>query len=206
MSEWSANNSDRAGAVWSRLAGCYGESLTRKFGDEPPQEWVAGIAMLNDYQLQQGMRRMLFSGKPHPPALPEFMRLCRTIGHADDVPDQLPKKLHPALTQQIDTRVDAWTVLGNRRLLKYITTKIPEDTRRYGEPPSWEAMKDPEPPNADASPEFIRNVKTLVAFKNRWTELMLEVATEQGVPIDDQEQVWDECMRMAEEEIARGHA
>jgi hypothetical protein len=49
----------------------------------------------------------------------------------------------------------------------------------------------------------VRNVKTLVGFKIRWVDLMLEVATDDGVPIDDQQQCWTECMRMAEEEIAR---
>jgi hypothetical protein len=186
------------------LAGCYGESLTRKFGDEPPPEWVSGISMLNDYQLQRGMRRVLLSGKPHAPALPEFMKLCRTVGHDDSIADEVKPQQHPALAAPpVDEKVEAWTALGNRYLMKYISTKIPENTQRWGRPATEGGMKLSTEPNADASPEFVRNVKTLVGFKNRWVDLMLEVATDDGVPIDDQQQCWTECMRMAEEEIAR---
>jgi hypothetical protein len=143
--------------------------------------------MLNDYQLAQGMRRMLYSGKGHPPTLPEFMKLCRTVGHADDVPDRPALPAHPALEGPV---MGPWELLGNRRLLKYITTEVPKSPRRYGDPP--------EPSN----PKFTANVNTLVAFKNRWVELMLASATEDGVPIKEQEDCWDGCMKQAEALIA----
>lgn len=169
--------------VWSRLAGCYGEALARKFGDEPPEEWRAAITALSDYQLTQGMRRLLFSGKSHVPALPEFVRLCRAIGHMDDVPDQRPSL--PALTHD-KPEPDKWVVAGNRRLLRYITTRCAASSRCFGDP------------SRESNPNFVHNVKTLVAYKNRWTEVMQETATEQGVPVDDQMMFWRECMREAE--------
>jgi hypothetical protein len=39
-------------------------------------------------------------------------------------------------------------------------------------------------------------------MKNRWVELMQASATEEGVPPDDQNQSWNQCMRQAEEIIA----
>lgn len=143
--------------------------------------------MVNDYQLRQGMRRILASGKPHAPTLPEFLKLCRTVGHADDVPDRLPPPKHPALE---GPQMGPWELLGNRRLLKYITTKVPENPKRYGDPP------------LPSNPRFAANVNTLVAMKNRWVSLMLEDATDEGVPIADQEFCWNECMKQAEAQIA----
>jgi len=157
--------------------------------------------MLNDYQLAQGMRRMLYSGKGHPPTLPEFMKLCRTIGHLDDVPD---RPLLPALPALDGTVMGPWEMLGNRRLLKYVTTHVSANPKRYGRPASPEGMKLSKESNADASPEFVRNVQTLVAMKNRWVELMLASATDDGVPIREQEDCWDGCMKQAEAIIAEG--
>lgn len=42
-----------------------------------------------------------------------------------------------------------------------------------------------------------------VAFKNRWAQIMRESEVNDGVPASDQKHCWQECMRMADEEIAR---
>jgi hypothetical protein len=177
------NSAERANQVWERLLGCFGDSLIRKFDETPPPEWVAGIGSLNDHQLAKGMRRLVLSGKGHPPTLPEFLKLCRTIGYTDDVPEPPALPLHPALE---GPQLGPWEMLANRRMLKYVTTKIPENTRRYGNPP------------IQSNAKFAANVNTLVALKNRWLELMLASATDDGVPIKEQEDCWDECMRQAE--------
>jgi len=133
------------------------------------------------------VRRLILSGKAHPPSLPEFMRLCRTVGHTDDIPDISPANRLPAITHEWDR----WVMAGNRRLLRYITTKIPASAQRYG--------------HRDTR-EFAANVNTLVAMKNRWVELMQRSATEDGVPSDEQNECWAECMRMAEEILAQEKA
>jgi hypothetical protein len=172
--------------VWSRLAGCFGEGLSRKFGDDPPAEWRSVIAELNDYQLAQGMRRLKHSGKPHPPSLPEFVKLCRTVGHADDVSD-----VRVPTDQQLlpGPSMDRWQLAGNRRLLGHITRRIPKDPRCY-----------------HGGEGHAANIHTLVAMKNRWVELMQDAATVDGVPPDEQNQSWRVCMAQAEEIIAAGHA
>lgn len=186
--EWSVNNSaERANQVWERLLGCFGDSLIRKFDETPPPEWVSGIGSLNDHQLAKGMRRLVLSGKTHPPTLPEFLKLCRTIGYTDDVQDTPALPPHPALE---GPQMGPWEMLGNRRLMKHITTKIPDSSHRYGDPP------------IPSNPVFAANVNTLVAFKNRWVELMLVSATDEGVPIGEQEDCWNGCMKQAEELIA----
>lgn len=182
MAEWSANNShQRANQVWDRLLGCFGDSLIRKFDETPPQEWIAAINSLNDYQLQQGMRRMLFSGKAHPPALPEFVKLCRTVGHLDDIPDQRPVANLPRIGH--DDAFDKWDIAANNRLLSYVLTQGTK--HRYFDPPQ---------------------TRILVALKNRWADLMRESVVDDDVPKADQEAAWIECIRMAEDEIAREKA
>ena len=194
-------NSQQSAAteIWRRLAGMFGaDAIERKYGREIPYEWIAMCGRLNDFQLQRGIRQLAYSGKQHVPTLPEFVKLCRDAEH-----DVRPPRQHPALTDQ-STETDPWGWLANRRLLKYITTVVSADPRRYGRPASYDAMKDPRAgPNADASPEFVRNVHVLVAFKNRWADLMRQSATAEGVPIAEQEACWNECVRMAEAEIAR---
>lgn len=177
MDQWSASSTSgqRANQVWERMLGCFGESLIRKFGEEPPQEWAAGISMLNDYQLQQGMRRMLYSGKQTPPSLPEFIKLCRTVGHDDAVPDE-----RPALTGPADDgwKGDAWDQAANVHLLGYITR----------------ALKDKRTFNADQT-------RTLVRYKNAWATDMREIAVNGEVAIDVQKASWADFMQGAEAEL-----
>lgn len=100
---------------------------------------------------------------------------------------------------------DDWDMAANRHLLGYITKRMARNSMIYGEGPSSEAMRDKERmhlANADAHPKFITNVHTLVAYKNRWADMMRAAADQDGVPIDEQQEIWTECMRLAEAEIA----
>lgn len=155
------------------MLGCFGDSLIRKFGEEPPQEWVAGVSMVNDYQLQQGMRRMLYSGKSHPPTLPEFIKLCRTVGHDDAVPDE-----RPALTGPGDDgwKGDAWDQAANIHLLGYITRAVA------------------------ARRAFDRDqTMILLRYKKAWAQEMREMGKE--VPVEVQKVNWADFMLGAEQEM-----
>lgn len=133
--------------------------------------------MLNDYQLGQGMRRLVFSGKPHPPTLPEFMKLCRTVGHDDSIPDQPPVPSVPALTA--DDQYDEWAKAANLHLLGVVTRAV-RDRRKFDEP----------------------QTRILVRYKNLWSDQMRLSATSEGVPVPEQQEVWAECMKRAEAEIS----
>lgn len=83
------DTSSRCSDLWQRLIGLFGaDAVRRKFGDSPPPEWVSVIASLDDFQLQRGMRRLVYSGKAHVPTLPEFVKLCRTVGIEDEGPSE----------------------------------------------------------------------------------------------------------------------
>jgi hypothetical protein len=183
--------------VWRRFAGMFGaDALERKYGREIPQEWAAMCIRLNDYQIQRGIRQLAY--RAHVPSLPEFVKLCRDAEH-----DIRPPQQHPALARDEDPSMDPWGLLANRRLMQYISTVVSANPQRYGRPASWEGMKASKEPNADASPEFIHAIGILVAFKNRWADLMRAAATADGVLIADQEAAWNAGMRMAEQEIAK---
>src|SRR5882672_7305325 len=122
--EWSANKPDLATAVWDRLLGCFGESLLRKFGGEPPQEWIGAIGALNQRQIERGMRRILFGWKGGPPNLPDFMRLCRSVGtdEFDEGDSGLPKLAHDD-----GFKGDVWDEAANRYLLGHIAKLMKRD-------------------------------------------------------------------------------
>lgn len=102
-------------------------------------------------------------------------------------------------------RGDDWDAAANMHLLKHIRTRTAGNSQCYGCGPSHAAMTDvarAKEKNLDASPEFTRNVQTLVRFKNLWAEQMRLSATKDGVPVPEQQEVWRECMKRAEAEIA----
>jgi len=105
--------------VWTRLVGLFGSALLSKFGDEPPPEWAAQIALLTDAQLRNGLDALLKAGRAHPPSLPEFLASCRNAReYADDF------ELSGALPAP---KADRWTIEANHHLLAHV---LREGTRR----------------------------------------------------------------------------
>lgn len=169
-----------------RLLGCFGDSLLRKFGDEPPQEWVSVIADLRDYQLERGMRRLLGQGKPHPPSLPEFRRIC--LEASNDREDS-----GPALPAPDNFSGDTWAVLANQHLLGFITRKLKSNPAALGSVKPYAFSGD------CFSAEQARATAILVAYKNAWARDMREFGS---LPTPQQQKsYWDDCMRRAMGEI-----
>lgn len=76
---------------------------------------------------------------------------------------------------------DEWDLKSNQRMLSYILRAWHQRNRHFSETETW----------------------ILVALKKRWAKLMRDSGTFESVPIADQDQSWDECIRMAEREITR---
>lgn len=196
--------------VWDRLLGCFGDSLLRKFGATPPAEWKAAIVALNDVQLERGMRRLLFGWKGGPPNLPDFMRLCRTVGGDDFDEGQHDLPRLPTGPDPWDDK--PWEKAGNRYLLGYLAKQLGQDPKRYGRPASYMAMRMSEEDLRkrglhrkllDASEDFIANVNTLVRAKNAWVEDMKDLAANNRGEVDPatQKAVWADYFGRAEAEI-----
>lgn len=201
---WSQNKTDMAKAIWVRLLGCFGESLIRKFGPTPPQEWVDGLGMLSPLQQERGLRRLVFGWKGGPPSLPEFMRLCRSVG--SDEFEEGPAKL-PALPPPDTWEGDVWASAANRYLMGHIAKRMATNPKGYGKPASYEAMRAPKADlgrlgldehNLDASSEFVDRMAKLVAAKNTWAADMRDLAIKGEVPAETQKAVWREYLARAE--------
>ena len=219
MDAWSASNPQKARAVWDRLLGCFGDSLLRKFGPEPPQEWVGAIDALNPYQLDRGMRRIVFGWKGGAPTLPDFMRLCRSVGQ-DEFDEGRPAV--PLLPGEDPWEGKEWQMTGNRHLLAHLMRQILVDGKRYGEGPSFaclrlsareleEANRDrgrvglpPWPANhLDSFPQFIANIAKLVEAKDAWVKDMEDLDLQGDVPVETQQEMWDDYINRAEAGISR---
>lgn len=141
---------------------------------------------LDPRQIARGLRRIVFGWKGGPPNLPDFMRLCRTVG--DDDFDEGPREL-PRLIDEGPTQ-DEWEVTANRHLFAHIMRRMQADPKCFGEPATAHGMRVMTTPSADASPEFVAAVHRLVAAKKAWAADMRELATNGPVPIDLQQVIW----------------
>lgn len=191
MDEWSANKTGQAAiAIWDRLLGYFGDALLRRFGKEPPAEWVEAISALNEIQLERGLRRLKYSGKGGAPSLPEFVRLCRAI--TDDGIEEGPRPL--ALPAPDAGRFDGWDIAANNRFWKYMTHRLTVNSRAWGMPGSSRQME---------------ATQVGVSYKNAWARDMREACTvdpdsgELVLPSDEyQATTWVDCMGRAETDIA----
>ena len=91
MGEWSAPR-DKSVEIWTSLAEMYGSKFIANSGDVPPQMWKAAINGFKDFELQRGLRKLLFKGGATPPTLPQFVAACK---YADE--DTPPEVQRPAL-------------------------------------------------------------------------------------------------------------
>lgn len=169
------------------MLGCFGEALLRKFGEEPPQEWVGAFSSLDDRQLARGFRRLLASGKSAPPSLPEFMRLCKALS---DDSDEAPRvvALPPPESKQ-----DDWDVRSNELLFAYIRKK-PNIREAWGAPDS-RAL-------AQVTGVLVKHKKAWAAMMRGW-DVDRETGEIEIPPAADQNIAWKRAMEAAEAEVAQ---
>lgn len=182
-----SGNSSPSAELWQRLGGLFGaDALERKFGRSIPREWSGIVDRMPHGELERGMRRLVYSGKPHVPTLPEFVKLCRTVG--DDAEFGGPKASTPLLAGPPDV-TDAWGAVANRHLLAYVLkhhAQFRGGMRYGGHPLPW----------------LTTRTQILVRWKNEWARLMREADDADREP-QAQRNLWAACMSQAEEEIER---
>jgi hypothetical protein len=168
-----------AGELWLRFAGMFGaEALSRKYGDRPPEEWVKVVGKLRRPEFERGLRRMLHSGKPHIPTLPEFLRLCREVGGDDpDAPQPLK------LTAPLQPPPDKILKEGGKNLLR----EILRAAHRWG------------PARGDRAGRHEADTLVLVRWKNEWVRLMRSADEDERE--SSHRQWWRQCMTAAWAEI-----
>ena|ERR1700722_13693252 len=180
----------RAQQLWASFAGMFGgEALTRKYGANIPREWLDLVGQLKDFELSRGIRRMAASGAEHVPTLPKFKRWCREV--ANDDLDRPASRPLPQLPSNLVAQ-DAWDVAASRHLVHYLFTRLGRNPRAFG--PIV-------PGQNNGSPEQERCTAILVKWKKRWAQAMREAAFNNQVDSQDQRELWDSHMEMAEAEI-----
>lgn len=94
------------------------------------------------------------------------MKLCRTVGHDDAVPDREPLSQFQQLS---GPGVDKWALAGNKHLLAHLV-------RGVGNHQVFTAEQ----------------TQNLVKSKNGWVSDMRDLDTGEGVPVDVQKSLWRE--------------
>lgn len=198
----------RVDAVWKHMVGMFGgDAVERKYGKLPPPEWKVMLSRLNQFEVDRGVRRLAYSGKPHVPSLPEFTKLCRAVAE-----DELDEGPHRAALPNPDAFTgDEWDIEANQRLLKHITTTLATKANAMGEVPKiqreyvngkFSALK------SVPSPQQIQTTAVLVGYKKAWAQDMREwgVDTTTGEVLKpttaEREKAWNSGMQRAMAEIA----
>lgn len=180
----------RANQIWTRFAGMFGaDALERKFGKSPPPEWTVMLSRLKDFEIDRGVRRLAYSGKPNVPSLPEFTRLCRMV--ADDTVDEGPRPI--ALAAPAAGSFDGWAITSNNRFMNYVKKRLSAEPRAWG--PAGSSLQQ------DAT-------RIAVAYKNAWAQDMREAGfvdvttgeLSQALR-EQQDSSWISCMGRAEADI-----
>ena len=118
MNEWYQNKADKVSAVWSKLAGLYGNRFTREFGDTAPEEWENIISVLQDHELSRGFRKLLAKGSGSAPTLPQFYAACKYADEEESRPSATPDKLSLPRPEYMEP---AWAH-GQKCLFAYLWT------------------------------------------------------------------------------------
>lgn len=197
----------RANEIWKRFAGMFGaDALERKFGKTPPPEWNVMLSRLKDFEIDRGVRRLAYSGKPHVPSLPEFTRLCRML--ADDSVDEGSQRI--ALPSPSAFSGDQWDTASNLRLLKHITTTLAAKSDALGAvPPMQYEYRNGKRIGLKSVPsaQQIQCTEILVGYKKAWAQDMREnVKPETGecqAPLAEQDRTWNNVMARAMAEVAQ---
>lgn len=166
----------KAEALWKRMAEMFGaETLARKYGDTAPETWITAIERLNQFELERGMRRLVYGGKSYIPTLPEFLRMCREIGGEQWSEVDNPRV--PAARHLEHKPQPRWDREGNEHLLGYLSRRDSARNRL--------------------------DVMPLVAAKNAWAEDMRDAEMAGNLPADNGREWWEVTMRHAEAVVDR---
>lgn len=142
------NKQDRALEVWKNLCEMFGSKFVSNYGENPSQMWIAAINGFKDYEVQRGLRKLLYKGSGTPPTLPQFVSACKYSDDEDTTPNPSTLAL-PRIASEFDEPV--WCH-GQKCLLTYLW----KSSRKYND----------------------NELKELISIKNRLVRDFKQVLTE----------------------------
>jgi hypothetical protein len=162
---------------WMMLGASFGwDALERKYGATVPDEWRDALLALDERQFARGVERLKKSGSQFLPTLPEFLSMARKITEED--------RISPAFQLEAPARgTDKWDAAASRHLFAHLLRKY----RMF--------------PSEAAHTYGLVRTAIFVTWKNKWARIMREMPPDQIVEAGKAQ--WQDCMRQAEQEIAR---
>jgi hypothetical protein len=168
--------------LWAHFAALFGaDAIKRKFGSTPPREWESALSYLTDAQIRHGMDTLVKSGAEHIPSLPQFIASCRTAREWADDDGEIKK---------LESKFDKWGMAANRHLLAY-AMKHPKRL-------APDSTFDPVTHQAVPGPLTAKHTSVFVQFKNAWADDMRADDRGEGLPVEQQQEAWCDCMARAE--------
>jgi hypothetical protein len=134
------------------------------------------MGALDPRQIARGLRRIVYGWKGPPPNLPDFMRLCRSVGNDDfdEGPVEVPRLAAP------EWQGDAWEIAANQHLLAHLVRRATIDRAKY----------------------TAAQTAVLVTAKKSWAVDMRDIAVNGQVPVETQRAIWRDYIEGAEGQCA----
>jgi len=150
------------------------ETLSRKYGDTPPEDWDLALDSLTGYELQRGIKRLINSGLQNLPSLPQFLKFCRDVGGTGDYDGDDWGHIPPPQLTHFEG--DKWDIASNFHFFRIV----------------FEAKGRFKPGELDS----------LLRFKHAWAQDCREADKGDGVPVSLQKQWWADCMARGRAAVA----
>lgn len=64
--------------LWRLLGQTWGSRFAENYGPTPNEAWTAALESITTDAAKYALRKLVLSGSPHPPTLPEFLALARS--------------------------------------------------------------------------------------------------------------------------------
>jgi hypothetical protein len=72
-------NPEQIKHLWRLLGQTYGQRWAEQYGPTPNEAWTAYLSTIEPERAKHGLHKVIHSGSPFPPTLPEFIGYVKTF-------------------------------------------------------------------------------------------------------------------------------
>lgn len=109
-------NQQEISTLWTLLGQTWGAKFFEQYGSRANEAWSAGLASIPAEQAKGALFKLIGSGTPFPPTLPEFMALAKGCKKAT---------VHPILTYERPPMTDEQVEARRREMYAALGKRIP---------------------------------------------------------------------------------
>ena len=70
--------------------------MAQMHGDKPSQMWIMAVSGFKDYEIERGLRKLLYKGSGTPPTLPQFVAACKYSEEDEAEPTPMESRIRIA--------------------------------------------------------------------------------------------------------------